>query len=304
MTQNKKKYFTQKTEDAIILYNKTTNPAIQSKIYADEINYPFFKLTQNIIHTFKFYNTEVENIEDLQHELTIFLLSKLHLYSHKKNIQDRIKKIVIKEFKEEYTLNFEDYVGDVDKVTQEQIDTFIDLLNISKECKEKLSKLTPPKAYSYFGTIAKRWLIIYDKKNYNKKINSVPLDSLDNSIDDSYIIEENNSPSDKLPHNDKLSLFIDLFVEYCTNNIYELFPPKYDKDTNIQDFENAKIADAILELFRKRDSLTIFNKKALYIYIREIIDVKTPKITKVADKLKEIFETNYIFYLEYGYIKF
>ena len=67
---------------------------------------------------------------------------------------------------------------------------------------------------------------------------------------------------------------------------------------------DAKIADAILELFRKRENLDIFNKKALYIYIREIIDVKTPKITKIADKLYDIFKRNYIFYLENGYIKF
>jgi hypothetical protein len=88
-------------------------------------------------------------------------------------------------------------------------------------------------------------------------------------------------------------------VEYCTNNIYTLFPKEND----------AKIADAILELFRKRESLNElmlgkFNKKALYIYIREIIDVKTPKITKIADKLYDIFKRNYIFYLESGYIKF
>jgi hypothetical protein len=87
---------------------------------------------------------------------------------------------------------------------------------------------------------------------------------------------------------------MDLYVEYCTANIFTLFPKE----------EEAKIADAILELFRKRDHLTIFNKKALYIYIREIIDVKTPRITKISIKLNNIFKTNYIFYLEYGYVKF
>ena len=35
-----------------------------------------------------------------------------------------------------------------------------------------------------------------------------------------------------------------------------------------------QVADAILELFRKRENLEIFNKKALYIYIREMVDVK------------------------------
>ena len=292
--KTKKKYFTQDTEDAIIAYNKTLDSIKRSQIYSEEIHYPFFKLTQNIIHTFKFYNTEVENIEDLQHELIIFLLSKIHLFNHRKNIQDRLRKIITKEFKEEYHLNFEEYVGEVDKVTQEQIDSFVLALNVSDTCREKLNKLTPPKAYSYFGTIAKRWLIIYNDKNYNKKISSIPLISIDNNIQESYTINENNSPSDKLPHNDKLSLFMDLFVEYCTNNIYQLFPKE----------EEAKIADAVLELFRKRDHLIIFNKKALYIYIKEIIDVKTPKITKVSDKLSTIFKNNYIYYLEYGYIKF
>lgn len=293
-SKTKKRYFTQETEDAIIEYNKTLDSIKRSQIYSDEIHYPFFKLTQNIIHTFKFYNTEVENIEDLQHELIIFLLSKIHLFNHRKNIQDRLRKIITKEFKEEYHLNFEEYVGEVDKVTQEQIDNFVLSLNVSPLCREKLNKLTPPKAYSYFGTIAKRWLIIYNDKNYNKKINSIPLISVDNNIQESYVLEENNSPSDKLPHNDKLSLFMDLFVDHCTNNIYQLFPKE----------EEAKIADAVLELFRKRDNLTIFNKKALYIYIKEIIDVKTPKITKVSDKLSAIFKNNYIYYLEYGYIKF
>ncbi len=36
-------------------------------------------------------------------------------------------------------------------------------------------------------------------------------------------------------------------------------------------------------------SYAIFNKKALYIYIREIIDVKTPKITKIADCCYSLF---------------
>ena len=80
-----------------------------------------------------------------------------------------------------------------------------------------------------------------------------------------------------------------------TENIYNFFPKEFD----------AKIADAILELFRKRDQIDIFNKKALYIYIHEMIpDVKTPKITKIANTLYDIFKKNYLFYLDQGYIEF
>ena len=82
-----------------------------------------------------------------------------------------------------------------------------------------------------------------------------------------------------------LDKYLDIYVEHVSENLLILFPKKND----------AQIADAILELFRKRDAIDVFNKKALYIYIREIIDVKTPKITKIADKLHDIFKTKYIF---------
>ena len=43
-----KNYFTQETEDAIVKYNNSDDPEFKSKIYSDEIHYPFFKLTENI----------------------------------------------------------------------------------------------------------------------------------------------------------------------------------------------------------------------------------------------------------------
>ena len=226
-----KNYFTQDTEDAIVLYNNTKDPKTRSDIYAKHIHYPYFKLTENIIHTFKFYHTEVENLEHLQHEIITFLLSKIHLFDPTRGA----------------------------------------------------------KAYSYFGTIVKRWLILYNTKNYNKKIKKGPCDNStkDNST---YVYEQGDYAKEK----DELSEYIELFLEYTTENIYELFPKKND----------AQIADAILELFRKRETIEVFNKKALYIYIREMVDVKTPKITKIADKLHDIFKSQYVFFLENGWCKF
>jgi len=225
-------YFTQETEDAIVRYNKSIDPVEREKIYHRYIHYAFFKLTENIIHTFKFYYTEVENIEDLQHEVITFLLSKMHLYDQTKG----------------------------------------------------------SKAYSYFGTIVKRYLIISNTRNYKRRIDKAPVEGLDENEKYSYQIEETLSNA----HDDKLSYYIDQFTNHCTENIFELFP----KD------EDAQIADAILELFRKRDSIDVFNKKALYIYIREQVDAKTPKITKIASQLYDIFKSNYIHYLENGYVEF
>ena len=222
-------YFTQDTEDAIVLYNNTDDSEKRSNIYRERIHYGFFRLTENIIHTFKFYYTEVDNIEDLQHEVITFLLSKIHLYDQTKGA----------------------------------------------------------KAYSYFGTIAKRYLILSNQKNYKKRVDTAPIEILEEDENHSYNIDGDN-------HDERLSQFIDQYTEYCTQNIFEIFPKEYD----------AQIADAILELFRKRENLDVFNKKALYIYIREQVDVKTPKITKIANQLYDIFKENYIFYLEHGYTNF
>ena len=224
-------YFTKDTEDAIVEYNHSTDFEERNRIYNERIHYAFFKLTENIIHTFKFYYTEVDNIEDLQHEVITFLLSKIHLFDQSKGA----------------------------------------------------------KAFSYFGTIAKRYLILSNQKNYKKRVETSPVASIEEDEKFSYQLDDTKSVVES-----NLSKFMDEYIEYCTENIFELFP----KDSD------ARVADAILEVFRKRDSLDVFNKKALYIYIREMIDVKTPKITKIADQLYDIFKKKYVFYLEHGYTNF
>jgi len=224
-----KNYFTQETEDAIVLYNNTPDSKLRSKIYESKIHYAFFKLTENIIHTFKFYYTEVDHIEHLQHEIITFLLSKIHLFDPSRGA----------------------------------------------------------KAYSYFGTIVKRWLIIYNTKNYKTQIGKTSIDDLHKN-GNYYEDFESETKADEL------SFFIDEFTNHVSNNFQHYFPKTLD----------TKVADSILELFRNREKIDIFNKKALYIYIREMVDVKTPKITKIANKLYNIFKGNYIFYLENGYTNF
>ena len=217
MPKKKKKsnnYFTKDTELAIIKYNETEDPVEKNKIYEAEIHHALFKLTQNLIHTFKFYYTEESNLEDLQHEVITFLLTKLH----------------------------------------------------------KFDATNGAKAYSYFGTIAKRYLIASNQKNYKKRLELVSLDDLHLEQEDRQYAygepldtEENTPEKLLLQQEDDLTKFMNEYIEYCSDNIYELFPK----------IEHAKVADAILELFRKREDIVLFNKKALYIYIREMTDVKT-----------------------------
>jgi uncharacterized protein YerC len=72
--------------------------------------------------------------------------------------------------------------------------------------------------------------------------------------------------------------------------------------TSFKKSEEVMVADAILTIFRRREHLEIFNKKAIYIYIREITGMETTTITKVVKVMKNIFNDCYSEYLETGYI--
>jgi len=207
-------YFTSDTEEAILEYLRTSDPPKRNKIFNERIDYAFHKLAENIIHTFKFYYTEVNTIDELKHEEVAFLLEKLHLYKQEKG-----------------------------------------------------------KAYSYFGTIAKRYLILYNNANYKKLKEKADVTAVDEdkTIFINMVNEENN--------NILLTRFIDLFIKHVDKDLVKYFP----KD------EDARTADAVMELFRRRESLDIFNKKGIYIYIREITDQPTPQITKVIKKLKYVY---------------
>ena len=214
--KTKNVYFTSETEEAILRYRSAPNQAAANQIYNKEIHYAFYKLAENIIHTFKFYYTEVDNIEDLKYEVISFLLQKLHLYDQSKG-----------------------------------------------------------KAYSYFGTIAKRYLIIYNQKNYKKMISKMQVEEIDNSekTHETLVLEPDSSDVDRVS-------VIDQFIKHVDDNLTELF----DKEGEI------KVADAILEVFKKRENIDIFNKKALFIYIKEMTDCQSNTITKVIKKLKTIYK--------------
>ena len=175
-------YFTKDTENYIVLYNNSKDPVYRAKIFTDHIYLPFYKLAENIIHTFKFYYTDTDDIESLKHEIVSVLLE------------------------------------------------------------EKIDKFDPSngaKAYSYYGTIVKRWLINYNNKNYKKLKQIGSFSDMDESFDQNLNLDE--------PSGITLSSFIDEWVVQMYGELDTLFP----KESETQ------IADAVLTIFRTRNDLDI-----------------------------------------------
>ena len=78
-----KMYFTMDTEAAIIEYNKSDDFKLRNRIYEDSIKYPFEKLAENILNTFKFSYFDVSK-EDVQMEVVSTLIEKIHMFKEGK----------------------------------------------------------------------------------------------------------------------------------------------------------------------------------------------------------------------------
>jgi len=76
-------YFSQDTENAIILYNKTTDQRERNRIYVESIQYPFEKLAENVLNTFKFSYFDVPK-SDIQMEVVSTLIEKIHMFQEGK----------------------------------------------------------------------------------------------------------------------------------------------------------------------------------------------------------------------------
>ena len=225
---SKKQYFTSDVDAAIQEYLASSNQAERNYIYKTRIHYAFYKLAENLIHTFKFYYTEVESLEDLKHEVCCFFLEKLDYWKPERGT----------------------------------------------------------KAFSYFSIVGKNYLILYNNNNYKKKKQKADLIEVD---EDEGVLYQLGRDERKQEIKD----FIDYFTEYVDKNMFTMFKKEHDR----------KVCDAVNVLFKRRENLEIFNKKALYIYIREITDVETPVITKVTKILKKVYKKLYNEYTETGYVK-
>ena len=226
--RTKKQYFTADVDLAIKEYLSSSNQKERDNIFSTRIHYAFYKLAENLIHTFKFYYTEVDDLEDLKHEVICFLLEKLDYFKPEKGT----------------------------------------------------------KAFSYFSIVGKNYLILYNNNNYKKKKQKVdPLEA----DEDAGVLRQLGRDQRKQEIKD----FIDFFTEYIDKHMFTMFKKEKDR----------KVCDAINLLFKRRENLEIFNKKTLYIYIREITDVDTPVITKVTKILRKKYKELYAEYDSIGYVK-
>ena len=220
-----KRYFTKITEIAINAYNSCDDQKLKNKIYNRFIHYPFDKLSENVIHTYKTYYFDVP-YEDVKASVVAFLNEKIHKFNGANG-----------------------------------------------------------RAFSYFTVVARNYLFNENNANYARmkvREDLTKVDSSRNIVNEVVSQQMQESKSD----------FFDYYTQYIDYHLDDLFTKDRDK----------AIADSINELFKNRNDLYSYNKKALYILIRERTGVHTQYITKVVGKLKLIYAELYTEYNKTGHI--
>ena len=138
----------------------------------------------------------------------------------------------------------------------------------------QLPKYQPDKgrAFSYFSIVGKNYLILNNNNNYKKMKSQDDIDVLDYNRD---LYGENTTEQ----VDEYYGEFVDQMLEYWENNLTNIF--KRQKDI--------LVADSVLEIFRRRKYIENFNKKALYIMIREMTNSNTQHITRVINQMKNYY---------------
>jgi len=157
---------------------------------------------------------------------------------------------------------------------------FTNLPNIDflkEECKiwltTILDKFDPEKgskAFSYFSVITKNWFIHKVKKHSNQTRREILLDEVKNNVDREHIVTYNNY--------------------YELRNEKEFWALLH-KEIGGWEIENLKtnerkVLEAIKILFENSEDIEIFNKKAIYLYLREITGLNTKQVVNNLNKLR------------------
>lgn len=153
-----------------------------------------------------------------------------------------------------------------------------DIDDLRDECKVYLTtilgKFDPAKgskAFSYFSVVTKNWFIHKVKKHKKKLEREVPL-SIAEMDPDMHFVDKGETFQDKK-----------IRQEMMANLKVEMASWKVD----FQKEKEKKVYDAVMMLFDSAEDIEIFNKKAIYLYLRELTGMSTKQIVSQLNKMRK-----------------
>ena len=156
-----------------------------------------------------------------------------------------------------------------------------DIEDLREECKgwliTILAKFDPnkgSKAFSYFSVVTKNWFIHKVKKNKKRLEREVSFESVDYDLERD-LLDKAESYQDKQVRKE---LMQNLRKEMETWEVDFTKP------------QEKKVYDAVIVLFDSAEEIEIFNKKAIYLYLREITGMNTKQIVTQLNKFRKKYK--------------
>jgi len=220
-------------------------------------------------------NKKKSNYFDVREENAVRLFLASETYEEKNRIYNEFLRAPIDKMIESIIRRYKLYRKDMD-FTEIHNDTHSFLIT-------KVDKFKPDKnkkAYSYFGTICKNYLmgqIIKDQKDQNRKISYEDISTrLENRPDMVYFLEYENVSSE---------MVIKEFVNKMN---------KFMEESTLNNSE-VKLGYALIELFENYEEIFIgtdnnkFNKNLILLSLREMTNMTTKEIRVSMKKFKKLY---------------
>jgi len=148
---------------------------------------------------------------------------------------------------------------------------------LKEECKiwlttilDKFNPDSGSKAFSYFSVITKNWFIHKVKRNSKKTRTELQYDEMPLEIEQEYL----STTNDYLERMEQYQFWQKLYSEM---NEWEKL--------KLKDNER-KVLQAVKILFENAHEIEIFNKKAIYLYLREITGLNTKQVVNNLNKIR------------------
>jgi hypothetical protein len=139
---------------------------------------------------------------------------------------------------------------------------------------EKFNPDKGSKAFSYFSVVTKNWFIQKVKKNKKSRQREIEFQDLSKEMEMKYVAIEMGYDEKR----EKEEFWGHLWEEIET----------WDK-MKLKDNEK-KVLEAVKILLKTSDDIEIFNKKAIYLYMREITGLSTKQIVSCLNKMKRKYK--------------
>ncbi len=149
--------------------------------------------------------------------------------------------------------------------------------SLKDECKvwlttilDKYDPSKGSKAFSYFSVITKNWFIHKVKKHSQKLRRERSIDDIIHASEHKELIVENPYITQR-ESNDFWGLFFSEMESWSTGSLKP---------------NEEKVLTAVKTLFDSSEDIEIFNKKAIYLYLREITGLNTKQVVSNLNKMR------------------